>query len=203
MWERACVNAKLGDGTFWKHPECKNYKIVWSSIHQSWLETKKTLFQGLPFSPIYQRDRSRDTNVFRNAKPIFTLSTHADSEVTAFASMTKEAVLDLVTLRDLAVWFLDDGATIRRTDSNSYRFILCVGNVVGCEEALLRAVQRCTHVDHVGVLRKNNSKASIRNKSLILTKTAAYPILEEARTFVPDEFRYKVDLLGSTTIRKE
>lgn len=203
MWERACVNAKLGDGTFWKHPECVNYKIVWSSIHRGWLEAKRTLFEGVSFAPIHSRDRSHDKGSFPNAKPLYSMATRTNTLVTDFATRSKAEVLPLLTIRDLAIWYLDDGCVIRRNDTGSYRFFLCVGNVLGCEEELLLALRRCVGLDHVGVLRKNNSKASPRNKSVVLTQKAALSILEEARPFTPPELRYKVDLLGSTTIRKE
>lgn len=54
---RAAINARIGDGYFWKHPECTNYKIIWNSVELDWLEVKHTEFRNLIGTPPRKPER--------------------------------------------------------------------------------------------------------------------------------------------------
>lgn len=40
-------NAKLGDGCYWKHPECKNYKLIFTSTTAELLKVKLKFLKSL------------------------------------------------------------------------------------------------------------------------------------------------------------
>ena len=49
----AARNLYFGDGYFWRHPECVNYKGIWTSTDMDWLETKLMFFKELCCEKIF------------------------------------------------------------------------------------------------------------------------------------------------------
>ena len=128
MLERALINATLGDGHFWKHPECKNKKIIWTSIHRDWLEWK--LENLLPESlrgSINLTRKAGAKNCYANAKPLYQATSKVHPSITEASKWTLEHTISQMDRMDYGIWYLDDGCCIRRKDSNSMRVIISVG----------------------------------------------------------------------------
>ena len=189
---RACINAKLGDGTYWKHPECRNYKLIWSSIDKDWILWKRAnlLPKGLVGS-MHKNDRRND-HCFANAKPIYTLASRVDPLFTQWKELTEQDALAIMDVRDLAIWYLDDGCLHHRKDSRSHRVIMSIGrlNEVDIEPLVVRLFGTRNY----GRVCLNNSRATINNKSWIVPKPIALQVINEARKFAPPSMQRKVEL---------
>jgi len=195
--KRAIINAVLGDGHFWRHPESVNSNMVWTSTSRSWLEWKrKHLLPKEMKSRLTQVRRAAAKGCFPNARALYGLKTHVHPEVTAaHDTWTKETALAQMDMFDLAVWFLDDGSTVRRKDTkHSYRVIICVGALT--QDVLLPHMSRVLEIPErsLGIVVKNNSRATERNKSWVIPKPAAVQIMREARKLDQSDFAHKVPL---------
>lgn len=189
----AARNAVLGDGYLWKHPECLDYKAIWTSVDMDWLRSKQGLFgDDVCSKTITVGGERKSAGVYPNARPIHTMRSYAHPIFTEYRRLGRAVALEAATLLDFALWYLDDGCLVWRTDSHSYRFVLCVGNVLGLEESLLQAVTRVTGLTKIGSIRKNNSRATDRNKSLYLTVPAGEIISRAALSICPPSMRRKI-----------
>jgi len=197
----AARNLKLGDGCFWIHPECNDYKGIWTSISKDWLDVKSALF-GKFSGDVALRRKANAKGCFKNAKPLYALATFVDPVFSDYARFDKSVVIEELTLEDLALWYLDDGCLIRRKDSGSYRYVLCVGDVLGYEEILLNRIKSLTGLRKVGRIYKNNSRASEKNKSYYMPIAVGEIITSVARGFTPPSLLRKLPDEGSTTSRK-
>lgn len=125
------VEARLGDGVLWRHPECVNYKIVTTSISVDLLEAKRRICPELfrsGVSPIRTMGKGR----FGNAKPMFRLASLVHPIITQVKGYTVVELLGCLSIDLLAMWFLDDGSAVLRNDgrrTNSYRFTLYLGSL--------------------------------------------------------------------------
>ena len=190
---RALINATIGDGFFWKHPESKNWNLVWNSIHKDWLIWKQhnLLPDGLKSSVRVQR-RAGAPGCFKNSKTLYSLKTHASTDIWMGQGMTADDALDQADILDLAVWYLDDGSAVRRKDTkSSYRIYLCVGPLTAND--LFPHMERILGMSRssLGRVFRNNSKASERNKSWVIPKAAAVQITKAARDIAPECLKYK------------
>lgn len=187
---RACINATLGDGCFWKHPESLNYKIVWSSINRDWLLWKRENLLPQNLRGSMCTTRRKGTNCFPNAKDIHTLASKVDPVFTEWKAKNADDALQILDIQDMAIWYLDDGCLIHRKDSGGYRVILSVGSIGA--EAIQQLTQRIFGTSKAGRVCRNNSKATERNKSWVIPKPIAIPILAAARKIAPASMQYKV-----------
>lgn len=186
----ACINAKLGDGTYWKHPDCKNYKLIWSSVNEDWILWKQeNLLPPNLRGSVSRKDRKHD-NCFPNAKPIFTMTSKVHPLITEWKGKTRVDALLHVGLRDLAIWFLDDGCLHHRKDAGSYRIILSIGGLQ--EEHIKNLVYQLFGSSNFGHVCLNNSRATQNNMSWVIPKPIAMQILHEARKFAPPSMQRKV-----------
>lgn len=195
--DRALINTVLGDGHFWRHPESVNSNIVWTSTVESWLKWKSDHLVPIKLKSRLRIVRKANAKgCYPNSKPLFELKTHVDPRITdAHDSWDKSVALSKADLKDLAIWYVDDGSAVLRKDTNgSYRIIISVGDLTA--DVLFPEVARILGMPEksLGKVRKNNSKATERNKSWIIPKPVAVQILSEARKIAPQEFAYKVPL---------
>ena len=194
----AVVNARLGDGHFWRHPECKNSKIIWSSIHEEWVRWK----QGALLPPelrgsVHRRDRSADRS-FPNAKPIWTATSRVHPLFTAaHQQLTCFDAVSMLSGRGVGMWYLDDGCAVLRTDNTrkSYRVTLSLGSELSSQPGFILAWAG----DYFGTARpgstgKNNSRASARNKIWRIPKPIAIQIFAQARSIAPTSMLYKTPM---------
>lgn len=123
---------------------------------------------------------------------MYRLATLVDPFYESVKSTPLADIFGVLTLDDLAMWYLDDGCLLKRRDSNSYRYVLCVGNIEGADAPLLDAVRRCTGLTNVGTVRKNNSKATERNLVVKLTVPAGEIIANAARKYAPESLQRKL-----------
>jgi hypothetical protein len=193
---RALINATLGDGFFWKHPESKNWNLIWNSIHKDWLIWKqRNLLPATVKSRIQVQRRAGASGCFENSKTLYSLKTHASEDIWMGHGMTQADALEQADLMDLAVWYIDDGCAVRRRDTrSSYRIYLCVGPLTAND--LFPHMERILGLPKksLGRVFRNNSKASERNKSWIIPKAAAVQILRAARDIAPECLQYKAPL---------
>jgi hypothetical protein len=190
---RAIVNVILGDGHFWKHPECNNYKLVWSSINRDWLEWKaRNLLPTNLVGSINARERKED-RCFSNAKTLYTLQSKVHSEFTDATTLSPEWALSNIDDVGVACWFLDDGCTVKRPDSSGYRVTISVGTGLSLKpDTVIDWAKNYYNTNEVGRVYKNNSRASENNKSWIIPKAIAIQILRSARDIVVPSMQYKV-----------
>lgn len=176
--ERALINAQLGDGHFWRHPEMVNDCIVWTSIHESWLSWKRDNLLPENLRTSIQLARAANAkNCFPNAKALYTTRSSPHLHITNGRSKwTAQKALKKADLFDLAIWYLDDGCCVRRKDTkHSYRVSIAVGAMT--EKELFPHAQRILGTTDIGRVYLNNSRATKRNQSWIIPKPAAVQIL--------------------------
>ena len=189
----AVINVRLGDGHFWRHPECKNSKVIWSSICEDWVRWKQE--QLLPASlrgSINVRSRKKD-RTYPNARPIWTAAslvhpdfTDAHEQLDCFEALTRLSDLGL------GMWFLDDGCTVRRNDGGSLRVSISLGPELSSDpDFVLDWARDRFGTASTGRVAKNNSRASERNKVWIVPKPIAVQILMMARKIAPSALLYK------------
>ena len=194
---RAVINALLGDGHIDRRPSRKQHGLIWMSTCREWLEWKQqNLIPTSLKSQIYIHREANSKSCFANSKTLYGLRTQYSNQINKYSSWSKQEALCASDLLDLAIWFLDDGCTIsRRTDSpGSYRVTLCVGDITA--DDLFPEASRILGLrpTSLGRVYKNNSRATERNKSWIMTKAAAVQIMREARNIAPPDLQYKVPL---------
>lgn len=196
--QMASRNLFFGDGHFWKHPETREFKGIWHSINADWLEKKRELFEGFCSNVVVCR-KAGAKNCFPNAKTLYELRTFSDPIFSAYHNKKASKlpqfvaeVLEEMTLDDFALWYFDDGCLVRRTDSGGYRYSISVGNLCGADEALLYQVRQLTGLLNVGRVYKNNSRATERNKSYIMTNAVGEIITSVAMKFAVPSMMYKI-----------
>lgn len=188
--EILCKNAYLGDGYFWKHPECINYKLIYSSITPELLDVKYNICKSIFSSGVKLINTDNVTNRYANAKPIYRLASLVHPIITYYASAPLNFILSTLTLTDLALWYLDDGGAVLRKDSEKllYRYYICVGNICNTEAKTNYFLNTMANlfnvpVDKIGKVRKNNSAASENNKTWYFPVDIGLIISTEAAKF--------------------
>jgi len=194
----AVVNARLGDGHFWRHPECKNSKIVWSSVHEEWVRWKqKTLLPTELQGSVHRRDRSSD-QTFSNAKPIWTATSKVHPLITAaHQQLTCFDAVSLLSDRDIGMWYLDDGCAVLRKDNTrgSYKVTMSLGPELSSQPGFILAwAERYFGTARPGSTGKNNSRASDKNKIWRIPKPVAVQIFAHARRISPASMLYKTPM---------
>lgn len=196
-------NAKFGDGNLWKHPECINYKICYTSITKKILQAKINICPSIFGTGIYlHRKGGQATNYTDNAKPLYGLCSFVHPVFNEYANKTKEELIPKLTITDFALWYLDDGCAIKRNDGGKgYRFYLCIGNSGNTKERrdlLFNKIHELfgninTRGNTLGRIVKNNSKATENNKTWTIPKPIAKEILKESRKFCLTEKNFLME----------
>jgi hypothetical protein len=130
---RLALNARLGDGCFWKHPECVNYKLVFTGTNRDWIAYKGRMFDREP--KLARKAGSTREGVFKNSKDLWSVTTLVDPLFTEYKHKSIGECFDEVLKIDFYHWFLDDGSVIERRDSfkgrrMNYRYILYLGSLL-------------------------------------------------------------------------
>lgn len=184
---RLAKNAKLGDGCYWKHPECKNYKLIFTSVTPKLLELKQSLAPNIFSTGVKERNYSKKQQEkrYNNAKQLYRLASKVNSIFTKYKNKSKIEVIQEFDLIDFALWYLDDGCLVKRNDSNSYRVSISIGNLANTPEKRDKVIDKLQEMfgDNFGRIYKNNSKATENNKTWYITKQVAKKISKEANKF--------------------
>lgn len=196
------LNARTGDGSFWKHPECVNCKLIFTSTNKEWLEHKGTLCGQR--KPTLVR-AGNAANCFANAKPLWALTTFVNPLFNEYRDKPVAACLDEMDKLHFYYWYLDDGCTMERRDSfrgrrMPYRYDLCIGNFLQGQPDLEAYFLQRVSVIFADVLRgttpgriaKNNSKASARNKTWHMPVCVGRACVLGARSFNVPGFENKL-----------
>lgn len=197
----AVVNARIGDGSFWKHPECQNHKIIWSSICEDWVRWKLENFLPAELRGSVSKrtaaQRAQDGGVYQNAEDIWSGTSLVHPLITkAQRLLDPVEALHLLTREGLGAWFLDNGCSVKRNDtSGGYRVSIAIGAVLSpFGDELLTWARERFQTEQVGRVYKNNSRATELNKSWIIPKTVALQVMQAAREISPTGLLYKVPI---------
>lgn len=182
-------NAYFGDGTLWRHPECKNYKVIYTSTTPELLEAKRTICPemfktGVKFQDLTKHASGR----YPNAKPLYRLASLVDSIITDIKNTPHTVLLESLTLDDLALWYLDDGSTILRKDSNygytrSFLFIGSACNSDEYTEIFKSRISSIFNTDITGTVKRHTPFTSDNNKVWVIPIDIARVILKEASKY--------------------
>jgi len=200
-------NAKFGDGYFWKHPTCVNYKLIFMSTNKELLKAKMSIYPEIfPSGISTYRKAGIVKGVTDNAKELFRLTSLVHPLFTEYKHLSKEELLPQLTKFDFGLWYLDDGCCIRRKPHFNYRFFLCIGDTCVSEDLtqvfFSKIKELFPNEKTYGTVKKNNSKATQNNKNWVIPVPIAKKIMNEVETFfiIDKKFPYRKT---SETIRKE
>ncbi len=185
-----CKNARFGDGCFWIHPECVNYKLIWSSITLDLLQAKVNICPEIFGTLPKEIDTSKHLGRYKNGKPIYRVASLVNPLIAEYQAKSTEALLTELTIEDVALWYLDDGGCFIRKDvvKLTYRYYLCVGNICNTKgkiDFFLRCMSELFNVpiSKIGKVRLNNSKATEDNKTWFIPIPVGRCIANEASKF--------------------
>lgn len=196
-------NAKFGDGYLWKHPESKNYKLIYTSTSKELLEAKYKIAPEIFTTGVVPATVGKGNGRYKNAKQMYRLASNVHPIFTEIAQMHKEELYPSLTVQDFGLWYLDDGCLIWRKEKGRLypRFVLSIGDCCETEEKEKKFTGRLIELfgEKYGRIVLNNSKATQKNKSWIIPKPIALQILEEAKKYgvLPHKFPHGE---GSTAI---
>lgn len=182
------MNAKFGDGTFWKHPECKDHKIIFTSTTPELLEVKMRILPEMFGTKPRILRKENHPGCYKNSKALYYLQSYTHPVFTYIHIVPKEQLISQLTKELFSLWYLDDGCCVKRKDALSpcFRISLSVGNTCNTtlkEELFKEHLTFIFETSKIGQIVLNNSKASIDNKSWIIPKSIAYQILEGAKKY--------------------
>ncbi len=179
------INAKFGDGQLWKHPETKNYKVIYTSTTPELLEVKQEIAPEVFTTGIKPYSTKNHSGRYKNAKQMYRLASIVHPVFTEVANTQKQLLFKELTVEHFGLWYLDDGTAIKRENGKSYRIILSIGDTCNTEEKrkLFEDRLRELYGDNFGRIYKNNSKATENNKVWIIPKPIALQIINEAKKY--------------------
>ena len=191
------LNAKFGDGHLWKHPACKNYKLIFTSTTPELLEAKISLAPDLFRTGVRVVRKAGAKNCFKNAKTLYHIQSLAHEDISEAKFLSKTELIRFFTKKDFGLWYLDDGGFIVRNDANVYtpRFYLCVGDVCETEtgEKFLKKQIKELFGDDFGTIKFNGSKATIKNKIWNVPHRIGYSLVKEAKNILPSFHKYPMN----------
>ena len=175
-------NAILGDGYLWKHPECNNYKIIYTSTSKELLEAKLAIAPSLFPSGVKFYETTHHKGRFPNGKPMYRLASITHPIFSEVNALGVDGVIDELTVEDVSLWYLDDGCLIKRKDGGSYRVSISIGSCANTIERKdkLESKLRELFGDKFGYIQKNNSKATENNKTWYVPIKVAKEIMSYA-----------------------
>ena len=198
-------NAKIGDGYLWRHPECVNSKIIFTSTDLGLLKAKMELAPFIfPSGISLYRKEGAVTNYCSNSKALYKLASTVHPIFTKFHDTCKESVLKELNAFDFALWYLDDGNCQLRPPT--YRFSISIGNAAtgSSKEIFMAKVRELfgsirSRKNSVGSIKKNNSRATENNMTWSMPTPIGIYISNLASSFyvIPNKCPYAK---GSETI---
>lgn len=126
------IESRLGDGQLWKHPECRNYKLIMTSTSPELLEAKQRICPCIFKTGVRFFETKHHSGRYANSKPMYRLASVVHPLITEVKQYTNAELLSQLTVDLLGLWFLDDGSTVKRIElkTEGYRFTLYLGRVV-------------------------------------------------------------------------
>jgi hypothetical protein len=98
------INARLGDGCYFKYKTCKHWSISFSGVEKNWIEHKHVISKSN--NKVYKRPQSLKAY---GTKPIYFL--HMTScEVDCYAIMSIEEIINKMEIEDVIALYFDDGS---------------------------------------------------------------------------------------------
>lgn len=201
-------NAKFGDGYLWRHPECVNSKVIFTSTDYGLLEAKMSICPTVfPSGITLYRKEGAETNYCLHSKALYKLASIVHPIFTKYHRKEKETALLDLTEEDFYLWYLDDGYCEPRPPK--YRFTLSIGNsATGSSKMTFLSVVNTlfggikTRNNSVGTIKKNNSKASENNMTWSIPTPIGIHISNGASLFynMPNKCPYAK---GPETISEE
>jgi len=178
-------NAKFGDGYFWKHPECKNHKVIFTSTCKELLEVKRAYLPELFTSGVRLIPLGSAAGRYSNAKPLYGLASRTHEAFLRYKLAEHRAILPEMTVEDVGLWYLDDGCTIARKDS-SYgytRSSICIGGICHTDSSQNEFLAKMGHLFNchvVGNIGYNTPERTRSNMRWNMPTKISEKILEEA-----------------------
>lgn len=211
IWQIA-LNAKFGDGCFYinKHQGYINAQVHFTSINIDWLEQKRKILPEYFTGKIQIARKANAKNCFANSKTLYKLQSRAYKTFTEVYHIPKSDLINSLTLKNLGMWYLDDGGCIIRNEKNkqkgklysgSVRYYLCIGDT---DEKLLKIKLKSLFGKDIGHIRLNGSNATQQNKIWIIHQHVAEQIMKEAQQYnvMPKKFLYGKRSTTIETTRK-
>ncbi len=188
------LNAKFGDGHLWKHPECRNYKVIFTSVTPELLESKIKMAPDLFRAGVRVVRKSGAKNCFKNSKTLYHLQSLVHQDITEAKFIDKIDLVKFLSVTDFANWYLDDGGFIVRNDSKKYtpRFYLCLGDVCETEkkEKKFRKHIESIFGEEYGTIKLNGTDASNKNKIWYMPHSIGYLLVRKAKNILPEFYKY-------------
>lgn len=183
-------NAVFGDGYLWKHPECVNYKVIFTSTSSDLLEAKMGICPEIFKTGVRFQDLSACKNRYPNAKPLYRLASLVNPLFTEMKHRSAEERINMLTVEDFGLWYLDDGSTITRKDSCSKgtRTLMYIGGACHTDyltEAFRNKVSEVfdVSISEVGSIKRHTPFTTDYNKVWCVPNKIAYKILKEASRY--------------------
>lgn len=193
--DRAARSAMVGDGSFWKHPESRDFNCVFSGTNKSWIQWKSDNLLG--GRPVYTHipDPNKpcilaDGTAIQSKLPMYTTKSLVDPLFSMYSAADPIDVIGDFDIKDMAIWYFDDGCAIERrwyknkTGDIRYRYLLCIGSLcnTSTKEAKFLSAMRCLFsVRRIGAVVRNNSNADKNNRTWLIPVPVACEIIEEAK----------------------
>ena len=191
------LNAKFGDGHLWKHPECNNCKVIFTSVTPELLEAKINLAPDLFRTGVRVVRKAGAKNCFKNAKTLYHLQSLVHPDITEAKNIEKYRLIREFKISDFGLWYLDDGGFVVRSDAKKYtpRFYLCLGDVCETEKREVRFRKKLIQLfgADYGVIKLNGTKATDKNKIWMPPHEIGYALVKEAKKFLPEFYKYPKD----------
>lgn len=206
---RAARNACVGDGHFWKHPESVRHSVVFSGCNKDWIQYKAdTLLGGRPLHLVQRAGRQttwKSGKVSTLRHDYWTTKSVVDDLFYDYFVREPLDVIAEIDLRDLAMWYFDDGCTIERRDYIRkdgvvrYRYMLCFGNLCNTDEKssvflsyMEKLFRRCEYQGTMGRVALCSSKSNENNRVWQIPVPVGQIIVAEAAKFGVPGFEHKL-----------
>lgn len=188
------LNAKFGDGHIWKHPQCKNCKLIFTSVNPELLEAKIAIAPNLFRTGVRVVRKAGAKNCFKNSKTLYHLQSLVHPDITEAKMIDRSDLVKYLTIKDFGLWYLDDGGFVLRSDAEKYtpRFFLCLGNVCETAKKELKFEKKILELfgENYGTIRLNGTNATERNKIWNVPHEIGYILVKEAKRFLPSFYKY-------------
>lgn len=184
-------NAVFGDGYLWKHPECRNYKCIFTSTNIDILKMKMSIAPSMfPSGISLYRKAGTKTNYSDNSKALYKLASVVHPIFTQYKQAPKHSMIKKMTEFDFLLWYLDDGCFTGNIDKPM--ITLSIGNTAttpeGKENFLNKLFELFGHIktrdNTIGQIRLNNSKATEFNLIWVIPKPIGIYLSNKAAELV-------------------
>ncbi|MFA7143513.1 MAG: hypothetical protein WC175_06050, partial [Candidatus Dojkabacteria bacterium] len=186
-------NAIIGDGYLWKHPECVNKKLIFTSTTPELLQIKLNIYPKVFRTGVSLVKTDTHKGRFPNAAPLYRLASTVHARITELSTISRFELIDMLNLHDLGLYYLDDGSCHKRKDTKGscFRYSIALGKTF-TEKELNYLSKRLEDIlgCYVGRFGQENKPKGKLGWYWHMTNEAANLILEEARGYsvLPHKF---------------